>query len=113
MGPAPKAKAPIESTAALFERVNLLLRIGNVQGARALLADAVKARSPEAIAELGRTYDPNELAPFLVPPGMADPAKAAELYAEAARLGSAVARTRLERLNAAPAQSPAPARPKP
>lgn len=99
-------KAPPEGVAALIERTNLLLRIGNVTEARRILEEPVTAKNADAIAELGRTYDPNELAAFLVPPGSADPARAMELYAEAQRLGSAAARSRLEKLKAAPSPTP-------
>jgi hypothetical protein len=114
--PAPKAppaaaspKSPPEGVAALIERTNLLLRIGNVAEARRILEEPAKAKNADAIAELGRTYDPNELQPFLVPPGSADLAKAIELYTEAGRLGSAIARTRLEKLKATHS-SPVPAK---
>ncbi len=84
----------------MIERADLLLRIGNVMGARAVLEDAGKARNADAIAELGRTYDPVELRSFLVPPGTTDAEKAKLHYREAAALGSATAKTRLERLEA-------------
>lgn len=105
--------APVDSVAAAIENANLMLRIGNVAGARAALEAGVKARNGEAISELGRTYDPNELQAFLlVPPGTADAAKAVELYTEAARLGSTSARVRLERLKAGQPTPPAPAKQK-
>lgn len=98
----------LEPHSAGIERANLLLRIGNVQGARSALADGVKARHPDSIAELARTYDPHEIKPFLVPPGTADVSKAIELYTEAAQLGSTAARTRLAKLKAGQAPSAVP-----
>lgn len=74
------------------------MRIGNVNGARDLLEPA-KGRNAEVVSELARTFDPVELGKLtLVPPGTANAARAVELYAEAARLGSASAKARLERL---------------
>lgn len=97
---APPKAAPTDGIAGAIDRANLMLRVGNVQGAREALADSVKARHAEAISELARTYDPLELQAFLVAPGTADAAKAIELYSEAVRLGSSSARVRLERLKA-------------
>lgn len=99
--PTPAADAQPDTPmpiAGQIERAELLLRIGNVLGAREAIEPGVKAKSPEAITELAKTYDPVELARFLVPPGTADAVKAVELYTEAAALGSAVARSRLDRL---------------
>ena len=77
--------------------------IADPSRATTLLEASAKAKHPEALAELGKTYDPIELERFLVPAGTADPAKAVELYTEAARLGSLAGKIRLERLQAAPA----------
>ena len=97
----PAARQPIVSEVSqVIEQAELMLRIGNVKGAREVLAPAVKAQNPEALAELGKTYDPIELAKFLTALGAADSAKAIALYTEAARLGSLVAKVRLERLTA-------------
>lgn len=107
--PPPVTKAPPQPNGtrlalgpltATIERSELLLRIGNIQGARGILEDAVRAEHPDAIAELGRTYDPLELANYLVPKDSADPQRALQLYRRAAELGSAVARTRSEKLQA-------------
>ena len=97
---APETPASIGSA---IEQAELYLRIGHIAGARGVLESFVKAKHPEALAELGKTYDPIELAKFLVAPGVADAQRAIELYTEAARLGSQVAKLRLERLQAAPA----------
>lgn len=86
----------------------MLLRIGNVLGAREGLEPLARAGHADAIAALGRTFDPNELAGLLAPPGVADPTRAIELYADAARRGSAIARARQQRLQAQ-AESAAPA----
>ncbi len=91
-----------------LERANLLLRIGNVQGARSALEVGVRARHAESISELARTYDPHEIKSVLVPPGTADTSKAMELYAEASLLGSMSARTRLARLRAEPSPASVP-----
>ena len=96
----PKSQQP--SIGAVIEQSELNLRIGNIAVARAVLKPFVKTMHPEALAELGKTYDPIELEKFLVPPGTSDTAKALELYAEAARLGSLVGKIRLERLKAVP-----------
>ena len=87
---------------ATIEQAELNLRIGNIKVARAVLEPYAIAKHPEALAELGKTYDPIELEKFLVPPGASDTTKAIELYTEAARLGSLVGKIRLERLKAAP-----------
>ena len=104
--PAPLEKPPVStkppSISALIEQAELNLRIGNIAVARALLEPSANAKHPEALAELGKTYDPIELEKFLVPAGTADRAKAIELYSEAARLGSLVGKIRLARLQAAP-----------
>ncbi len=101
-----RAVQPVPATpqgiAAVIDQAESYLRIGNFQSARAVLDPLVKAKNPDALAELGKTYDPIELQKFLVPPGIADPIKATEYYAEAARLGSAIAKSRLERLNPKP-----------
>lgn len=104
LGPADQLGAP-GSITALIERSELLLRIGNVSEARDVLTPGVNSSSPEAITALAKTYDPNELKAFLVPPGTSDVAKAAQLYTEAARLGSLDARRRLERLRSTPAET--------
>ncbi len=96
----PKPQQP--SIGAVIEQSELNLRIGNITVARAVLEPFVKAKHPEALAELGKTYDPIELEKFLVPPGTSDTAKALELYTEAARLGSLVGKIRLDRLKAVP-----------
>ena len=85
-----------------IEQAELLLRIGNIAGARNVLEPFAKAKHPEALAELGKTFDPIELEKFLIAPGSANAAKAIELYTEAAGRGSLVAKLRLERLNTAP-----------
>lgn len=90
------------SVAAMVERSELLLRIGNVTDAREVLMPGVTAGNVNAIVALAKTYDPLELRAFLVPPGTSDATKAAELYTEAARLGSLEARQKLERLKGAP-----------
>lgn len=98
--PKPPVPAPQSSEAGktVIERAELLLRSGNVAGARTMLEPAAAANDPDAIAALGRTYDPLELESYLVPAGVTDGRKAAEYYVRAAALGSAVARTRLQRL---------------
>lgn len=102
----PRLEQPIPTTpqgiAAVIDQAESYLRIGNFQSARAVLEPLVKANNPEALAELGKTYDPIELQKFLVLAGVADQAKATEYYTEAARLGSALAKNRLERLNSKP-----------
>ena len=85
-----------------IEQAELLLRIGNIVGARSVLEPFVKSRHAEALAELGKTFDPIELEKFLVAPGIANAGKAIELYTEAAGRGSVVAKLRLERLQTAP-----------
>lgn len=104
--PAPKARlqpsAQLPSIGAIIEQAELNLRIGNVTAARAVLEPLVAAKHPEALAEMGKTYDPIELEKFLVPPGTADITKAIALYSESARLGSLVGKIRLDRLTAAP-----------
>lgn len=87
---------------AVIEQAELFLRIGNISGARRALEPLARAKNPDALAELGKTYDPIELQKFLVPPGVADPVRATEYYTEAARLGSSIARSRMERLNPKP-----------
>ena len=84
-----------------IEQAELLLRIGNIAGARNVLEPFATAKHPEALAELGKTFDPIELEKFLIAPGSGNAAKAIELYTEAAGRGSLVAKLRLERLNTA------------
>ena len=91
------------SIAGVIEQAELLLRIGNIAGARNVLDPFAATKHPEALAELGKTFDPIELEKFLIAPGSANAAKAIELYTEAAGRGSLVAKLRLERLNTAPA----------
>lgn len=88
-----------------IERSELLLRIGNVFGARDVLEPAVSAGSALAITALAKTYDPHELRAFMVPPGTADVSKASALYGDAIRLGAFDARHRLERLKQAASQT--------
>ena len=91
------------SIAGVIEQAELLLRIGNIAGARNVLEPFATAKHPEALAELGKTFDPIELEKFLIAPGSGNATKAIELYTEAAGRGSLVAKLRLERLNTAPA----------
>lgn len=112
LGTADQLGAP-STVAAMIERAELLLRIGNVYEAREVLAPGVNSSSPEAITALAKTYDPNELKAFLVPPGTSDVGKATELYTEAARLGSLDARRRLERLRTPATGTPQPSQPAP
>ncbi len=98
----PPAPNQQPSIGAIIEQAELNLRIGNVAAARAVLEPFVKTKHPEALAELGKTYDPIELEKFLVPAGTSNRAKAIELYTEATRLGSLVGKIRLDRLTSAP-----------
>lgn len=98
IAPLPPASAADPRLSAILVQMEPLLQAGKVDGARALLAELVKARHADAIAELARTYDPVALQAYRLPPGTADPAKAAELYVEAQKLGSTMARERFDRL---------------
>ena len=103
---APKATAPAPAKSApahdeigdAIVQAELHLRIGNIDAARKMLEPHVRAAHPEAMAELGRTFDPIELAAILAPANAADPARAAELYTEASKKGSSAAGLRLARL---------------
>lgn len=86
------------SLSALIERSWLLLKVGNVKDARETLSPVVSAGLPSAVLALAKTYDPSELKNTLAPAGAADLAKATELYAQAAKLGSLDARLRLDRI---------------
>lgn len=99
----PPAKAEVRIPADLLERVEMLLGMGNVQAARELLEPHARARHPEALLHLGRTYDPVALtALHLVSRGVADPERAIELYTQAIDAGSSPARARLDELRRAP-----------
>jgi hypothetical protein len=95
---APKPAQPADDVLDAIVQAELQFRVGNIDGARKGLETHVREKYPEAIAELGRTYDPIELAAVLAPATASDAARAAQLYGEAARLGSARAQVRLTRL---------------
>jgi hypothetical protein len=98
--PSPDVAAQTEAVGRQIEEASALLRVGKVEEARALLRPGVEAKNADATSELARTYDPVELQPLLVPAGSADATLAIEHYTEAIALGSADAKTRLERLHA-------------
>jgi hypothetical protein len=94
--PAPaKEVTPPDEVGDTIIQAELHLRIGNIEAARKILEQHVRAAHPEAMAELGRTFDPIELAAILAPANAADSTRAAELYAEASKQGSKAAGLRL------------------
>ncbi|GJD52636.1 hypothetical protein OPKNFCMD_5402 [Methylobacterium crusticola] len=70
----------------LLARVGLLLRHGDISGARLLLQHAMRAGSARATVLLAETYDPARLTALQVRGLQGDPAKAGELYRRAQQL---------------------------
>lgn len=109
--PDPPAAAPkLEATgpaiapkraSELIEKADLLLRVGNVAGARETLVEAVRGRSVDALVKMGETYDPVELKKHPVASNAADAAKATEFYLQAIAQGSAPAKTKLDAMRRA------------
>ena len=97
--PAENAPAAVEpSPQAVVQEAARHIGIGDVTGARGLLAGA--GTDPDGLLPytLAETYDPNMLAAWGVRGVTPDIAKAKELYEEALRLGNEQARQRLEAL---------------
>jgi TPR repeat protein len=94
------AVSPIdpEELATLMRRGQEFLKTGDIAAARLVLRRAANAGHPQAALSLGATFDPvvlEELGVLGFPP---DPAQARLWYDKAARLGSAEALRRIERL---------------
>jgi hypothetical protein len=87
----------------LLARVAIMIRQGDIAGARVILARLDRAGNRQATFTLAETYDPAMLAQWNVHGIKADPSKAAELYQRAIDGGVSAARARL---NALAAQRP-------
>lgn len=83
-----------ELMAALMKRGNQSLDLGDVTAARLLFQRAAESGNPAAALALGKTFDPN----YIAPGGSADPARAREWYRKAATLGDARAPDLLKKL---------------
>jgi hypothetical protein len=94
----PAAPENTALTARLIERASGLLRLGDIGGARLVLAAASDNGSARATFMLAETYDPRVLSTWNAMGTSADPAKARELYAKAYAGGIAEARARSEAL---------------
>jgi hypothetical protein len=79
-------------------RVEELLRIGDVAGARLYLEHLLPGGSPAVAFRLAETYDPERLAAWRVVGVRGDPQKARELYERALAGGIVQAQERLARL---------------
>ena len=88
----------MDDDTALIERGRLLVRTGDIAGARLLFERAADTGSGRAALLLGETYDPDVLAGLRVMGVRGDIAKARRWYARAAELGVAVAADRLRAL---------------
>ena len=76
-----------------------LIRDGNIERARELLADATVSTNAEAAYLLAETFDPNLLAALGITGVRADAARARDLYTNALAGGVTAARQRLDSLN--------------
>jgi hypothetical protein len=85
-------------TAKLIDRASGLLRLGDIGGARLVLAIASENGSARATFMLAQTYDPRVLSTWNAMGTRADAAKARELYAKAYAGGIAEAKARSEAL---------------
>jgi len=103
----PRVSPPAaQEISSLIERSHLLVRQGNIAGARRVLERAASVRSAEALLHLAKTYDPAVLARWRALGVKADPEKAQELYRRAAELGASDApETTTSLAQAAPAAS--------
>ncbi len=80
--------------AALLKRGDQSLELGDIGAARLLFQRAAEAGNAGAATAVGKTYDPN----YVAPGSMADPARAAEWYQKAITLGDPHAGELLKRL---------------
>ncbi|HEY0185764.1 MAG TPA: AAA family ATPase [Rhodopila sp.] len=92
--PAPTQEVPPALVTALMKHGDQSLTLGDIAAARLLYQRAAEAGSAAAATALGRTYDPNYATPGQTP----DPARAAEWYNKAMRLGDSHAADLLKRL---------------
>jgi hypothetical protein len=98
---APVAVAlPPAVIAALIQRGNAMLALGDISAARLLYERAARAGSGEATADVGRTHDPTVLAQLGTRGMQPDPVLAAAWYRHAIALGDAASAERLQRLQA-------------
>lgn len=95
-GRPPKAAdaLPPELMAALLKRGDQSLGLGDIAAARLLFQRAAEAGSAAAATSLGKTYDPN----FIAPGSKPDPARAVTWYRTAAALGDPHAADLMQRL---------------
>ena len=88
----------MDESSALIERGRLLVRNGDIAGARLLFARAAEVGSGHAALLLGDTYDPVVLAGMGVLGARGDLAKARQWYERAKALGVLDAGERLKAL---------------
>ncbi len=100
----PRAEIPPqeqqEQQQELLARVAIMIRQGDIAGARVILARLDRAGNRQATFTLAETYDPALLAQWNVRGIRPDPDKAAELYQRAVDGGISAARERLNALAA-------------
>lgn len=75
-------------TARMMEQARARIAAGDVVRAREWLMSAMNGSRPEALHELGRTFDPNYLGRIKEPNAEAEPSRARALYEEAVKLGA-------------------------
>ena len=75
-----------------------LFKRGQVLRARDAFLLAISSAPAEVLFELGRTFDPSQLASLRVSDGQADPQSALMFYEEAFKHGSAFAPAAIDRL---------------
>ncbi len=96
--PLQQPEIPAREQQELQARVAVMIRQGDIAGARVILARLDRAGNRQATLTLAETYDPALLAQWNVRGIKPDPAKAAELYQRAIDGGVNAARARLNAL---------------
>lgn len=98
--PPPPSPEALERVMLLMQKGEAGMKAGNVTIARAFFTQAAEQGWADGALALGATYDPDELANLRTLGGIQpDPAMAKRWYETAAKLGSRVAETRLQRLS--------------
>ena len=93
-------RVALPGDARLFERAALLLRLGDIAGARLLLEHLASRGSVQSAFALAQTYDPDHFKSFRAEGLKPDPSLAIHWYAFAAHYGLAEAGDRLKTLAA-------------
>ncbi len=98
--PTPDATMSLAEQEVLLNRVDGLLKQGDIGAARAILNRLVRENNPRATFRLAQSYDPEFLKQGKVVGLRADPALARELYQKALRGGVTEAKAALDALPA-------------